>query len=70
MACRCISVAKIFCGPLKHLAEDSEESWRKDTTLLHPIDDREMLGVGAVPGQTTLIFMQLDDHIEKIWRTT
>ena len=57
-----IIVTEIFCDSLKHHAEeDSEESWREDAALLHPIV--------VVSDLTTLIFMQLHDHAEKLWKT-
>ena len=47
-----------------------EESWCEDAALLHPVEDRERFReVVAFPDLTTLIFMQLHDHAEELWRT-
>ena len=68
--CRCLAgnFHKVIHGPLKyHAEEDGEESWCEDPALLHSFDDweifREVVGVSDL---ITLIFMQQDDHAEKV----
>ena len=60
-----IFFVKVFHGLLEHQAEKgAEQSWSQNTTLVHTIDTG-----GEFREINVLVFMQLDDHTEKIWWT-
>ena len=63
-------IVKVFYILFKHHAEkDVEQSRCQNTTLFHAVDDGKGSREAAVQSNlAALVFVQLDNHTEELWR--
>ena len=50
-----------------HAEKDAEQSRYQNTTLFHAVDDGGSREAAVQPNLAALVFVQLDNHVEKLW---